>query len=123
MSPIGGGTHQDKERAMSKQAVGSALEAMQDDEVRDRFAAGDFGGIEWELDEYEQGLVQRAAAGYPEVLPFFTLVEHAQLIGLQGANPASVQLPAVQLPAVQLNGDWSVAFNYALTGQSQSQVG
>jgi hypothetical protein len=90
---------------MSRHGVGSALEAMQDDNARERLAAGDFEPAELgELDEHEQEQVRRAAIGYPEVLPFFTLVEaHGQ-----GA------LASTLLPAVQMQDDWSSAFNYAL---------
>lgn len=102
---------------MSRQAVGEALEAMQDDSVRERLAAGEFDASELvRLDDHEQGLVQRAATDYPEVLPFFTLIEHTQG-GLSQANPGQL------LPAVQMGGPWSDAFNYALPSMQQGNVG
>jgi hypothetical protein len=56
---------------MGKGDVRSALEAMGDDEVRERMAAGDFsdvGGLD--LTDHERQLVQDAAADYPEVAGF-----------------------------------------------------
>jgi len=101
---------------MSKQAVGFALEAMQDDGVRTRLAAGEFSESErGELDEHEQGLVQRAASDYPDVMPFFTLIEHSRY-GIASENPA-----ADQLPAVQMGGGWNEAFSYALPAVQESQ--
>jgi len=101
---------------MSKQAVGFALEAMQDDEVRTRLAAGEFSETErGQLDEHEQGLVQRAASDYPEVMPFFTLIEHATY-GQQQSNS-----PLDQVPAVQMHGGWNEAFSYALPAVQDTQ--
>lgn len=105
---------------MSRHAVGSALEAMQDDKVRERFAAGDFEpGESGQLDEHEQELVQAAANDYPEVLPFFTLIETQTNIKSSSEDNL---VPAVQLPAVQSalvvianqNQGWSAAYSYAL---------
>jgi hypothetical protein len=90
---------------MGKDDVRSALEAMDDDEVRSRLAAGDFaavGGLE--LSDHERDLVQQAAADYPEVAGF---AFDAFL-----TSPKVESLPAVQGGASPLEGKFKLPFNY-----------
>jgi len=57
---------------MSREDVQGALEAMDDGEVRERLAAGDFSDVAGSaLDEHEKELVRGAAADYPDVSGFY----------------------------------------------------
>ncbi len=56
---------------MSRQAVAAGLEAMTDEAVRTRYAAGDFLPAERAgLEDDEQRMLRLAAAEDPEVVPF-----------------------------------------------------
>jgi hypothetical protein len=103
---------------MSRQDVAAALEAMQDDSKREQLAAGDYSGLD--LTDDEQSLVRRAAASYPEVVPFFTLIElqlNTDIASSVSGGPAAGQPADLLLPAVQSVGDdWHAAYTYAIGG-------
>jgi hypothetical protein len=56
---------------MSKQDVGRALHAMDEESVRERLAGGDFAAVDGlDLTADEQAMVREAADDYPEVAGF-----------------------------------------------------
>ncbi|HXW82338.1 MAG TPA: hypothetical protein VEJ84_22765 [Acidimicrobiales bacterium] len=100
---------------MSRRDVAVALDAMQDDTKRGQLADGDFSGLD--LTHEEQGLVQQAASDYPEVLPFFTLIELQTNLPTIDKAETSASDPVTLLPAVQSASDaWNTAYSYAIGG-------
>ena len=99
---------------MGRQDVRQALVAMEDDEVRGRLAAGDFGAVEGiELSADEQLSVQDAASDMPEVSGFAAVDYFLKIDGVDGESSDDKHKGEIQLESFSLSAPkWHTAVKY-----------
>ena len=100
---------------MGRQDVRQALVAMdQDDAVRVRLAAGDFGAVEGiELSADEQLLVRDAAGDMPEVSGFAAVDYFLKIDGVDGESTDDKHKGEIQLESFGLSAPkWQTAVRY-----------
>ena len=91
---------------MSRDDVRQALQAMDDEDVRSRLAAGDFSDVgELELADHERMLVQDAAGEYPDVAGF--AFDAFDKFNLGGSFEKGLTLDKYNAAAQYAQGAWT----------------